>query len=143
MGSFGRDVNRFALVVEKANESIMRSTAIELFTGILIQSPKDTGLFQANWFVTGKQPSTKTTKSTTAKPDAILKKVKSLQDWSIFHFTNSLPYANVLEFGGYPNPPKSGSKTINGFSKMAPNGMVRVTIRKFNAIIAKNARKKK
>jgi len=143
MGSFGRAVNRFALTVAKTNEKIVRSTTIELFTGILIQSPKDTGLFQANWFVTGKSPSVKTTKSTSVNIDAISKKVISLQDWSIFHFTNNFPSANVIEFGGYPNPAQTGNKTVNGFSKMAPKGMVRVTILKFNGIITKNARKNK
>jgi hypothetical protein len=44
----------------------------------------------------------------------------------IFFFTNNLPYARVVEFGLYPNPPKKGTgKTVGGFSKLAPQGMVR------------------
>ena len=44
---------------------------------------------------------------------------------------NNLPYARVVEYGGYPNPPKSPTgKTVNGFSKLAPAGMVRINIRK-------------
>lgn len=49
-------------------------------------------------------------------------------DESLF-ISNNLPYITTLEYGGYPNPPKKGTgKTINGYSKQAPNGMVGVTL---------------
>ena len=55
-------------------------------------------------------------------------------DESIY-ISNNLPYIATLEYGGYPNPPKSGSgKTVNGFSKQAPKGMVGVTLANTDAI---------
>jgi hypothetical protein len=58
---------------------------------------------------------------------------------------NNLSYIAKLEFGGYPNPPKHGGKTkeytrkdgtkvgglpktVNGYSRQAPHGMVGVTV---------------
>jgi hypothetical protein len=39
----------------------------------------------------------------------------------------------VLEFGEYGKPPgsASGPKTIGGYSKQAPNGMVRLTVQEY------------
>jgi len=63
--------------------------------------------------------------------------IKKISNKSMFIFNNS-PYARVVEFGGYPNPVKRGtwvkkqSKFIKfsagGFSKRAPQGMVRTNI---------------
>lgn len=52
------------------------------------------------------------------------------------YFTNPMPYAEVVEYGGYPNPPKKGTNTgssyqvlsVNGYSMQAPEGMVRINI---------------
>lgn len=39
-------------------------------------------------------------------------------------------YAPVVEYGGYPNPPKGGAdKTIGGYSRQAPKGMFRPAVK--------------
>lgn len=44
-------------------------------------------------------------------------------------FSNGVPYAAKVEFGGFPNPPKMGTgRTINGFSTQAPRGMARESV---------------
>jgi hypothetical protein len=55
-------------------------------------------------------------------------------------FTNSTPYINKLEYGGFPSPVEKGSwdkinksyvkLSANGFSKQAPNGFVRVNLKR-------------
>lgn len=55
------------------------------------------------------------------------------------HLANDADWILVLEFGGYPNPPKRGSwskrlgryvvRSVNGFSKFAPRGIARITHR--------------
>jgi len=57
--------------------------------------------------------------------------------WQTVWITSSLPYIEVLEYGGYPDPPLRGSwnprlrryevKSAGGFSRQAPRGMVRIT----------------
>ena len=125
---FGEDVARFAIEVDKDNEQKMRGTAISLFAEIAKMSPVDTGRFRANWFVSGSRSSDEKTDKTSFDSGKITTDVMAIRDWSVFHLTNNLPYSHVLEFGGYPNPAATGTKTENGFSEQAPDGMVRVTI---------------
>ncbi len=53
------------------------------------------------------------------------------------YFTNPMPYANVVEYGGYPKKPKQGTYIGNGqyqnlsrrgFSIQAPAGMARINL---------------
>ena len=62
-----------------------------------------------------------------------------MPDWVLgkkLYFINPMPYANVVEYGGYPKAPKKGTKTGSeyqilsrgGYSIQAPEGMVRVNL---------------
>ncbi len=45
-----------------------------------------------------------------------------------YEITGNYAYSGVIDRGLYPNPPKGGSsKTRGGYSKQAPEGMVRPT----------------
>lgn len=47
-----------------------------------------------------------------------------------YSISTGVPYAPVVEFGLYPNPPKGGKgKTKDGYSTQAPQGMVRISIK--------------
>ena len=72
-----------------------------------------------------------------------------------FSLTNNLPYSEVIEFGEYPNPVKKGTKisktgvkhavfevrSKGGFSKLAPQGVVRVNALRFTALLKQAASK--
>lgn len=141
MNSFSLDVKAFADSFEQGSEKAVRGTAIKLFSAFVESSPVDEGRFRANWFVTGRQPSTKKTNSTDKNGNKTKKRIESavlgIQDWSMFTVTNNLPYSEVVEFGGY----KDGPKTVNGYSKQAPNGVVRVNIARFNSLLNAEAKK--
>lgn len=48
---------------------------------------------------------------------------------------NETPYIEILEFGGFPNPPVKGTgRTIGGYSTQAPQGMVRVTAQEMKPV---------
>lgn len=61
----------------------------------------------------------------------------------VIYFTNPMPYANIVEYGGYPNPPESGTWTgekyeklsSGGYSRQAPSGMARTNINKMQSKI--------
>ena len=139
--SFTLDVKKFADNFIDGAEDAVRGTTIKLFSAIVDSSPVDEGRFRANWFPTGKQPSTKVTfntdKSGSKAKDDIESKIESIIDWSTFTLTNNLPYAEKIEFGGY----NDGPKTTGGFSKQAPTGVVRMNIKRFNAILEVEAKK--
>lgn len=138
----------FDELAKRANkdiETVVRTAVLIIFERVIMRSPVDTGRFRANWVASFGNPSTET-------KDAVDRNgagtVKTMQDavlsyavGGLFYLCNSLPYALVLEYGRYPNPPKFGSKkrgetektihVVNGFSKQAPQGMVRLSAREF------------
>lgn len=116
-------------------DTVVRRATLELFSSVGVKSPVDTGRFRANWNVQYATADLSTTASTDqGRMTTEIAKVESLAVGGIVYMTNSLPYAAVLEFGGYPNPPKGGEgKTVNGFSKQAPAGMVRLSVVEFQS----------
>lgn len=110
---------------------IIRDVAKETIMG----TPVDTGLLINNWYASNRKvpnqstmATDKTGKNSLARVDAALNR---LQIGQTFYMANSLPYARVVEYGQYPNPPKNPTgKTVNGFSKLAPRGMLRKAVQK-------------
>lgn len=110
---------------------IIRSVAKEVIMG----TPVDTGRLKNNWYASNRKVPNQTTSATDssgqnsmARVDAALTRLKIGQT---FYMANSLPYARVVEYGQYPNPPKNPTgKTVNGFSKQAPKGMVRRAVQR-------------
>lgn len=119
---------------EQVNE-IVRAVALELLSGVTLRSPVDTGRFRANWQANIGSPDLSTTDATSrdgALSAANRSVIEAFRAGQKIFLTNSLPYAAVLEFGGYPNPPKGGEgKTSGGYSIQAPAGMVRVTVAEY------------
>lgn len=90
-------------MIAKVNKD-HHSVALELFTKIQEKSPVDTGELRRSW---------------------VINKIPSG-----YVISTPVPYAPILEYGLYPNPPKGGKgKTVNGFSKQAPRGFVRLSIK--------------
>ena len=97
-------------------------------------SPVDTGRFRANTNVSYGTPDTTVTNSTDqTRAQRELDKVMTLPICGVMYITNALPYARTLEYGLYPNPPKTPTgKTVNGYSKQTPQGMFRISAMRFN-----------
>ena len=144
--SFSKGVEAFNLGFLKGSEESVRVTALKTFTAITFGSPVETGRFRANWFATGSKPSVKSSegvdKSGNSAVSAMQQVVLGLKDWSVFTYANNLPYSEVIEFGGYPNPSKEGNKTKGGYSKQAPSGVVRINIARAGKLLEAEARKK-
>lgn len=139
MASFSDQIRQFNVDFTRLSEDVFRGTVIKFFGDIVKESPFDTGRFRGNWFVTTSVPSTSSTtsiRSTSQVNQEIIQTVGQASYTSnIFWLTNNLPYAETLEFGGY----NDGPKTIGGFSKKAPQGMVRITADRFTSLLAQNA----
>lgn len=100
-----------------------------LWNAIVLRTPVDTGRARGNWNVAEGFDDSSTSDSTSPKyasADSLPVKDGTNED---IYISNNLPYIGVLEYGGYPNPPKNPTgKTVNGYSRQAPNGMVGVTV---------------
>ena len=165
--SFALDVAAFAAKAKKNPETVMRQTSIKLFSAIILASPVDTGRFRMNWQAAGGSPRKELVAGEDLTGAAAISRAedfitKSLY-WEDFTLSNNLPYANVIEYGGYstgfqgpPKPEKvTGSRFVgplrhkaplqseNGYSKQAPQGVVRVNVARFNTLLAEEAAKLK
>jgi hypothetical protein len=127
MSTFTLDISKF---VDKANKTVdaeVRKICLDLLTGIVLKTPVDTGRARANWFTSIGSPSGNVTASTDPSGSSAISSglsAISKATGNVLWITNNLPYIYRLEFGTYNN----GPKTVGGFSRQAPAGMVRVTI---------------
>ena len=142
--SFALDVKAFCDKAKKNPETVMRQVSLKLFSAIIKASPVDTGRFRMNWQASGSAPASGTTVATDQSGgkaiSAVAEYVLKAPDWHEFTLANNLPYANVIEYGGYPG---EGPNTVGGYSKQAPQGVVRVNITRFNALLEQEAAKVK
>lgn len=127
MSTFTLDVSNFVDKASKTADAEVRKISLDLLTGIVLKTPVDTGRARANWFTSVGSPSGNVTASTDPSgSSAISSGISAISQatGNVLWITNNLPYIYRLEFGTYNN----GPKTVGGFSRQAPAGMVRVTI---------------
>lgn len=142
--SFTVDVKAFCEKAKKNPETVMRAVSMKLFSAIILGSPVDTGRFRMNWQASGASPASgevagednSGAKAINAASGFVMKSTA----WTEFTLANNLPYANVIEFGGYPG---DGPNTVGGYSKQSPQGVVRVNVTRFNTLLAEEAAKVK
>jgi hypothetical protein len=144
---------KMAEVPKELMADVRRVYALDIFNNVVARTPVDTGAARQNWLVTLNRETFETDPSKhkgqhgLATGQKVIDQAKG--DDTIF-IQNNIPYINMLEYGGWPKVPakmertkKLGlpkrsrsftdtglSKTVNGFSRQAPNGMVGVTLAK-------------
>lgn len=140
--TFEESIQNFIKKANKNAELVVRQVTIKLYSAIILASPVDTGRFRMNWQATTDTPATGVIigndPSGSRAINAATNFVTNSAQWDEFRFTNNLPYAAVIEFGGYPG---DGPNTTGGFSKQAPQGVVRVTVTRFQRLIDEAAAK--
>jgi len=142
LGSFSLDVSKFVAKANKNVEKVVRSVSIKLFSAIIKESPVKSGRFRANWQTTGTNPATGLIAGTDPTGGATINSattfITNAPTARQFTLTNNLPYAAVIEYGGYPG---DGPNTTGGYSKQAPQGVVRVNVMRFQSLINEEAAK--
>lgn len=118
--SFGRDLELFAKKTNTNMITVVREFALAMGTSLIYKSPVDTGRFRGNWMWGLSVPNTRTDgpndKSGGLALDRMISGAKNMALGQQVFITNSLPYAQRLEYG---------------WSKQAPAGMVRLTVREY------------
>lgn len=111
--SFSRDLGRFRVRTETAADRIVRGLTIELFAGVVRDTPVDTGRARGNWSTTVANPAwgerERLDRSGGSAFAEVVAETPQGAGQKTF-LTNNLPYIGRLE---------------EGYSKQAPAGMVR------------------
>ena len=147
MGKFAKKIGEFNSKTEKALEMLLRGTALDLMSAIVMRTPVGNpdiwktkyppkgytgGRLRGNWQAEINRPASGTSKKTDKRGSKTLKKgqakMKGATVGDSIYITNNLPYAIAVE---------------NGHSRQAPKGMVKITIAELKMHLRRNARKAK
>lgn len=120
IGDFKADLKRFAKQIDTDFTTVFKKIVFEAYTRFVQRSPVDSGRFRASWTVQESTPNltTKAPGSYSGAPPIPPYTVS--QPYTIVWIANALPYAERLEFG---------------WSKQAPQGMVRLTLAELTSYI--------
>lgn len=133
---FAADISKFVQKTKLRSDVVVRRIALDIFSRVVRRTPVDTGRARANWQIGINQLPKGT--MLTGKVGFGTGNLSAYKIGDIIYIANNLPYIGVLEYGGYPNPPKYPTgKTVGGFSKQAPQGMVGVTMTEMKTILSK------
>lgn len=137
MADFSDVLNEWIESVEVKMDDIFQTIVIKVGEKVVRISPVDTGLFRGNWQLTVDEETSgvlaredQTGDSTVA---AIASKANKLTAGQVAYILNHIEYGYDLEYGTYYGP--TAKVTEEGFSRQAPEGMVRVTASQFTSIV--------
>jgi hypothetical protein len=134
-GSFEDQLRAFQVKTERKMTQVGRKVALELFRRVIYKTPVDKGPARASWQVTIGTPATGTVKLSDKDGNATMSRAVAasagFKAGDTIYLTSNLPYIMKLEEGGYPD----GPKTVGGFSRQAPAGMVGLTVQEFAQVV--------
>lgn len=122
---FALELRKLIERAKVAPEVVVRKATLDIHSSVVDMSPVDTGRFKGNWNIAYGSPDL--TVTTDVDPSGSETKSKALAAAASYsgqdvYITNNLPYATPLEYG---------------HSGQAPQGMVRVTVSRWNEHVAK------
>lgn len=126
--SFSTDMTKIAARLQSSIEEAARGTIIELFRAVIQDTPVDTGRLAGNWQTTASAPAAGEVNR--GKGAAEAEATLTVKKPGVYWLTNNLPYAQRIEFDGHS-------------SVKAPQGMVRINLRRITAILNSEAAKVK
>jgi hypothetical protein len=123
--SFASDVRRISKGMQIDLETVAAEIFKELFASIVKDTPVDEGRLQGNWQTTLDTPASGDVQRTGI--DGSLAEIEAkIRKPAVYYLTNNLPYAQTIEFDGWSHT-------------KAPQGMVRINVRRTKAIVRKRA----
>lgn len=131
MGSFSAQVAQFAEQAMAKADKAVRVIARQTLVRVQSKTPVDSGALRRSWTVSLNAFPTNYNGDRTV--------INQIKFGDVIVIATNKPYAPMLEYGLYPNPPKKPTgKTKNGYSVQAPKGMVRITVQEVQAFIRSN-----
>lgn len=149
-GSLGDLVKQRVDQTKQDLEKTLTGSIFELTRRVVRKSPVDTGRFRSNWLASTRMPKSyyvfdESTDEKQIASRALPEITKAIRTGQSYFLVNNLPYARVIEYGLYKNPVKRGTKnrktgvyeirSSGGFSRQAPAGVVRITVKEYKLIL--------
>jgi len=126
-GRFESQLRGFGIHALDKVDQVRRASVLELFKLVIMATPVDTGRLRGNWQTTINSPAgaaiTRDDPSGAAALAEAMANLGSLAD--VVWFTNNLPYAERIEY--------------EGWSRQAPEGMVRRHLAQWQRIVSAKA----
>lgn len=119
--SFELDMRRFIAKAGKEADLGVRKACLDITSGVIKDTPVDTGRARANWQASIDAPKTGSLDETDKQGDVTIAKAiasTTAAPGRVFYLVNNLPYAVPLEYGS---------------SAQSPGGMVRVNLARVKA----------
>lgn len=151
---FNLDIEKFSVKTNSTVNDARKFIAFELFKRVIDRTPvwftfeKHTGTTKYNWQCTINTVSTRILTGRDINGDNTKNRMRKVLDRvsgdDTIYFANSVPWIFQLEDGLYPKNPSVGSwnsqkkeyeiRSVGGFSKQAPKGMVKITLAEYSSI---------
>lgn len=123
--------SEFSKMVESDLTERQRKIAIDALTGVIYQSPVDTGAFRGSHILSIGQPDMRYNKESTDKSGQStiskgIAKLNGLVPFTTIYIQTNAPQSMKIEYGTFTEKPET-PKTIGGYSKQAPTGLYGLT----------------
>lgn len=133
---FAEQFSTFTIETKAKTEGACRAIALGMLKQLIQGTPVDTGHLRNNWQCNEDRPAQGVVEGVGDESSVFSREVGKIKSWKPVNgkslwIVNNVVYGPVLEYGLYPNPPKHGSKTVNGYSKQAPRGWVRLAVAEY------------
>lgn len=141
MASVADQLKKIADRSERDMNTVVRRTNLQLSTSIVLKTPVDKGFLRGGWVAQINSEPASSPERVDKSGQLALNGARAIVGQSDlgdeYYFVNALPYAAVVENGEFPQP--GTDKTVNGYSRQAPQGMVKISIREIKGIIEREA----
>jgi hypothetical protein len=126
-GRFESQLRGFGIHALDKVDKVRRASVLELFKLVVMATPVDTGRLRGNWQTTINSPAgAATTRDDPSGAAALAEAMANLGSLAdVVWFTNNLPYAERIEY--------------EGWSRQAPEGMVRRHLAQWQRIVSAKA----
>lgn len=137
MADFMDVINEWVEETESTIDNVLQTVVLLIGRQLVTLSPVDTGRFRGNWQLsigeTIDNSIIRDDPSGTETLNDIAKVANRFTAGQVAYIQNHVLYGNDLEYGLYNGPTQK--VTEQGFSRQAPEGVVRITAAKFRRIV--------
>lgn len=126
-GEWSLNIRDLARRYEMKVNDVQKQLVFNIYSEVCRRTPVDSGRARGNWNISINELDDSVDENATSQKFTSIQQIPEPKRGDTIYIYNNLPYITKLEYGGYSEKPET-EKTVKGFSKQAPHGMVGVTL---------------